>query len=131
MADLTEIQASQSVKLAGADPTGQETTYANVTINGDLDTTNTIGSGGLQANLAVGVAAVEVKVGASRLAIRKVVTIFPFDADMFWGFSNTVTTSTGTPIFKNQLLVLNASDTCQIWVVCASAGKNARITECP
>ena len=131
MADLTEIQASQSVKLAGADSTGQETTFANVTANGDLNATNTIGSGGAQANLAVGLTSVEVRVGAARLAVRKVVTVFPFDADMFWGFSNTVSVSTGTPIFKNQLVVLNASEFCQIWIICASAGKNARITESP
>lgn len=108
------------------------TDNANITTNGDLNVNDGIRSGGIYGNLSVPTAntAVEVKVSGSRLTNRKLVTIIPIDADMYWGYNSSVTTSNGTPIFKNQFISFNVlDDATQIWLVCSLNSKNARITE--
>lgn len=131
MADLTGIEASQSVKIVGNDATGTETNPVRASANGDLNVGDLLTVGGTQSNLTVGTSAVEVKVGASKLANRKCVTVMPVDADMYWGWTSGVTTSTGTPIFKSQKATFEVNDTATIFLICASASKNARITESP
>lgn len=90
-----------------------------------------ITAGGVNGSISVGTTAVEVKVGASRLVGRKMVTFFPFDADMYWGYSSAVTTANGTPVFKSQLVSIDADDQAQIWLVAGTAAHTARITESP
>lgn len=127
---LTAIDAGIPAAL------GQTTMSASmpVTVASDqstIPTKATIKSGGLYGNLSVGTSAVEVKVGGSKLTGRRLVTIFPVDRDMWWGYSNAVTTSTGTPVFKSQFLVFDADDTATIYLVTDAASKNARISESP
>lgn len=108
------------------------TDVTNVTTSGDLTTNDGIRAGGSFGNLNLVTAntAYEVKVDGGRLTNRKLITIIPTDSDMYWGYNNTVTTSTGTPLYKNQLIIISTiDDTTQIWLVCANANKNARITE--
>lgn len=152
MADLSDIQAAGVTKIVGSDSSGVEQTPVQSTSNGALHSNlrNNAGTevgtvltpitvhkgirtGGVHANVSVPTAntPVEVKVGGSRLSNRRTVTIVP-DADMFWGYSNTVTTSSGTPIYKNQFMSFDvADDTVQIWIICGSASKNMRVTEAP
>lgn len=96
---------------------------------GNLKVTDVLSTGGLQAALTVGTTAVEVRVGASKLANRRLVTVMPQD-DMFWGWTSGVTTATGTPIFKNQLVTFEVNDTVTIYLIASTAAKSARITEC-
>lgn len=115
---------------------GQTTQSASmpVTIASDQTTIPvkaTIKSGGVFGNLSVGTSAVEVKVGASKLTARRLVTIQPVDADLYWGYANTVTTANGTQLFKNQFMSFDADDTATIWLISATASKNARISEAP
>jgi hypothetical protein len=112
------------------------TNIASVSTHNDVGVADGLGSSGVYGNLALTSAntAYEAKVGGSRLAARKSLTITPIDATVYWGYSNTVTTNTGTPIFKNQFteFCLDPTDSSvQIWLVCGSASKNVRITECP
>ncbi len=95
------------------------------------DSGGVIHPGGVYGNLAVGTSAVEVKVGASRAIGRMVVTILPVDETMWWGYSSAVTTSTGTPIFKNQLYVIMVNDQAPIYIISDATSKNARISESP
>ena len=95
------------------------------------DVSQSLAAGGVYANLVVGTTAVEVRVGAAKAVGRHVVTVMPFDAPMFWGYDASVTVATGTPIFQSQLVSFPASDKTTIYLVCASAAKNARITESP
>jgi len=71
----------------------------------------------------------EVKVGASVLSDRKVVTIQPLDGVVYFGYSNAVTASTGTKIFKGQVYPLEAGERLPVWIVSASGTVNVRITE--
>ena len=64
----------------------------------------------LQAELSVtSSAAVEVKVGASRLSTRRGVFITPLVNNLYWG-SSSVTASNGTPLFKNATVFIAAGD---------------------
>ncbi len=84
--------------------------------------------GGLQSEITVGTTPVEVMVGFSKLPLRRCVTVRPVSGPVFWGYNNTVTVASGTPIFKKELTIFSASDTCPIWLV-ASTNTTVRITE--
>lgn len=103
-----------------------------LTANQELKTSDGLRSGGVYGNLALSTAntTYEAKVGGARLSNRKALTITPLD-DVYWGYDSSVTTSTGTPLFKNQSLILSIDpdSTCQIWLVASGNSKNARITE--
>ena len=62
---------------------------------------------GVEGVISVGTTAVEVKVGGSPLDDRKVVTIQPEGNSVYWGYTSSVTTSTGTRVFKDQMLDSN------------------------
>jgi hypothetical protein len=90
-------------------------------------------AGGVQGvlNLTTANTAYELKVGANRLANRKLVTALSEDAVIYWGYTNSVTVATGSPIFKNQFYSWPMDDAGSIWLVCSSANKDVRITESP
>lgn len=131
MADLNSLQAAQTIKIAGSDSSGTETTFVDSTALGEIKSADVLNGGaGTQAALTVGTTAVEVRVGASPLANRKNVTLFNNSSvTMYWGFSNTVTVSSGTPIFKNQQVEWNVGPSQSIYVIAGTASNNARITE--
>lgn len=130
MADLDNLQASQSVKIAGADSSGNETSFVNATPNGDLQTVDVLNVSGVQGSLTVGTSAVEVKVGVNRFSNRKVVTLYNNSNEtIYWGFTNSVTISSGTPIEKKEFIVWNVGDDLSIWVIAGVANNNTRITE--
>lgn len=136
MADISDILAAGTTKIVGSDNTGVEQTPVASTTLGDLEVVDGLKSGGVNGNLnlVTGNTAYEAKVGASRLSSRKSLMVTAFDNDMYWGYSNTVTTSSGHPLLKGQTIVFavdpNASSF-QVWLVCVPNNKNARITESP
>ena len=72
----------------------------------------------------------EVKVGASVLEERKVITLQPTDGVIYYGYDNSVDDTTGTKVFKGQWIQLEASDRLPVWVVAASGDTvDTRITE--
>jgi len=81
------------------------------------------------SNITVTTTPQEVKVGASPMAERQVVTIQPLTGDVYYGYSNSVSSTNGTKIFKNQLLPLEAGEKLSVWVVAASGSIDVRITE--
>lgn len=76
--------------------------------------------------------AYEAKVGASRLTGRKSLVIVAQD-NMFWGYDNTVTTSNGIPLLKNQSVIFDVDpdSTFQVWLVASASSKTAKIAESP
>lgn len=105
-----------------------------VTTNGDQKVVDGLRNGGVYGNLVLTTAntTYEAKVGGARLANRKSLTITALDA-MFWGYDSSVTTSTGTPLAINQVVIfsIDPDSTFQIWLVASASSKNARITESP
>ena len=135
MADLTDIQAAGSTKIIGSDATGLETTPMAVSANGDAGVADGISGPGLQAGLTATTAnvAVQLMVGASPLSNRKSVTCQPISADFYWGYTNAVTTSSGTLIRKESFTAWACDPTAttpiQIWIVSATASATYRVTE--
>lgn len=132
MADLSELNAAQNVKLVGQDLTGTETNPVKSAGNYDLSVADGLSQGGLTGELTLTLAntSYEAKVGVSRLSLRKNLMITALD-DMFFGYSNSVTVATGMPLFKNQTIIFSIypDSTFQIWLIASSAGKKARIAE--
>ena len=95
---------------------------------------NGLKEGGIEGaiTLTTGGTTYEAKVGASKLANRRTLTITAMD-DMYWGYTNAVTTTTGTPLSKNQQVVfeLDPEHSSEIWLVASGNSKSARITESP
>jgi len=84
---------------------------------------------GVNGALTVGLTAVELKVGASVLNNRQSVTMQARDNNIYWGYSNAVTTSNGTQLFKNQFLLLPIGAEVSVWLIADGAGKEVRIGE--
>lgn len=80
-------------------------------------------------SLTVGTTAVELKVGANRMEDRKVVTMQTKDNNVYWGYDSSVTTSTGTQIFKDQFMPLPVGPDIEVWLIADGAGKDVRIGE--
>jgi hypothetical protein len=84
---------------------------------------------GVQGNIVVSTTPVLLKVGSTALEDRDVVSIQPIDGIVYFGYDNTVTASTGTKVFKNQFISLEAADKLTVYLVTASGSVNVRITE--
>lgn len=129
MADLTELEAAQTVKIAGSSD-GSETNYINSSDNNELYNADIFNNGGSFGAITVGTSATEVKVGASPLADRKIVVIYHNGSNqLYYGLSNSVTTSNGIRIFKNQIVMITAGENTSIWLISDQSGQDVRIME--
>ena len=130
MADLIGKKRAEPSKIVGADPiTGNENNYAGVTDNNDLMVIDTPNTSGLHATLSVGTTATELKVGATALIDRKFITVQPKGTGMFFGYSNAVTTATGTELFKNQTLIIPVGGNVSVWLIATAGTIDVRIGE--
>lgn len=105
---------------------------SNATYNNDESSVSDIVNAGtgIESSLTVGTSSVEIKVGGSRLIGRKSVTLHNNSSvTIYWGWTSSVTTSTGTPIYKNQMLQWSVGDVQPIYVIAGSISNNTRITE--
>jgi hypothetical protein len=129
------VRIGDGTDVLAINPDGSINVVADITSGGSLTTNDGLSNGGVNGSLSLIAANTqyEAKVGISRLSNRKSLVITALD-DMYWGFSNTVTVATGTPLFKNQQIVFAInpdSSTFQVWLVASGANKSARITESP
>lgn len=150
MSDLTDLQAAITTKIAGSGISGTETNFVNADANGNMfinlrdgsgnetgtianelnvsDSLNT--SNGNQGALTVGTTAVLVAVSGTNLVNRKNATLYNNSTVvMYWGYTNAVTISTGTPIVPSQMAFWDAGPAANIYIIAGTAGNNARITE--
>lgn len=88
-----------------------------------------LNSEGLYSTITVGTTPIELKVGSTALSKRQAITIQPDDNEIYWGYSNSVSTSNGTRIFKNQFIMLPIGEDIKVWLVANSSGKIVRIGE--
>lgn len=131
MADLTDIQAAQTVKLVGSSPFGTESTPVKSSSNGDLGSSDIVDTTGLYGTITVGTSPVEVKVGASPLNSRKLLTLDnTSNTTFYWGYNNSITTSAfAGRIFKDQQASWAVGPNVSIWIVAGSAGNSAHVSE--
>lgn len=98
--------------------------------NDEGSVSDIVNTSGVYGSLTVGTSAIEVKVGSNRLAFRKSVTFLNnSNRVIYWGYNNSVTTSTGTPIEKGQMVTWSIGEDLAIWVIGEAANLNSRITE--
>lgn len=128
--DLT-IECVIDKAIPNADLTDFETNFlptANLRLQNYVD--DIVNTAGLENQLTVGLTAVEIKAGASRLTNRKLVTLYnSSNSTLYWGYTSGVTISTGTPIEKNQYVEWTVGGNLPVYVIAASGGNIARITE--
>jgi hypothetical protein len=130
MADLNETQAAQAVKIIGSSSSGIENTPVTASSNGELQVSDISNNGGTQGAITVGTSAIQAMVGVSPLANRKTLTVFNnSNNDIYFGYTNTVTAVSGTPIFKNQFAEFSVGPLTQVWLISGATGNNVRITE--
>lgn len=132
MADLSDIQAAEAVKIIGSGSTGTEGTPVSSSANGDLRVSDTLVGSGTEGAITVGTSAVEARVGGAALSNRKLLTVYNnSNSTIYWGYTNAVTTSSGTPIEKSQLASWDISDAsgATVYLIAGSAGNNVRVTE--
>lgn len=127
--DLTDLQAAETVKIVGCNALGQETNPLQVSGNYEALTSDACSNGGVYSELTVGLTAVELRVGSFPLSLRKLVTMQARDKGIFWGYSNAVTVSSGTEIFKRQTIILPIGSGTSVWLIASSAGLKVRIGE--
>lgn len=124
MADLDKKNASTTFRLTN----GGETEFVDITPDQEVKTSDALrGGNGLQAELTVGLTAIEGKVGVSALANREFVIFLALDTGIYFGANGGVTTANGIPIFKNQLIMIPKQS--PIWFIADGAGKKLRIIE--
>lgn len=115
--------------LMGKNPSA---TYDNIISTGsaELRVARISNGSGVQGALTVGTSAVLVAVSGTNLANRVNVTVYNNSLVlMYWGYLNTVTTSTGTLIQPSQSISWDVGPNTSIYLIASTASNNARITE--
>lgn len=96
--------------------------------NNQLQVRDVINTSGQNRSQSVTTSAAEALGSATILVNRKFLSITPTNGTIYWGFANTVTTSTGTPIFKNQTVTIAVTDNVHVYVIAAST-TDCRVAE--
>lgn len=129
MADLTDKQAALTTKVVGVDPvTGIENFYATVDTGANLNVSDVLNQTGQYRAQSITTTASEALGGTTILSDRRLLTILPTNGTVYWGFNSSVTTTTGTPLFKNQFIALAVSDDIHIYLI-GAATVDCRISE--
>jgi hypothetical protein len=102
MADLSDVNAGQTVKIVGMGSTGAETNAVGAKSNNELLASDCINTSASDRVLALTTTAVEVKVGGTRLTNRKYIFLQALSSNVKWGFNTTC----NFDLFKNQFFVL-------------------------
>ena len=99
---------------------------------GSSEYSDTLFRGGVQGALSIITAdgAVLVNVSGTNLSDRQLVTISPINGDIYFGYDDTVTPSTGTLLCQGQTMGISAGETVELYIVTASTvAVDVRITE--
>ena len=91
-----------------------------LTGGGQLKAADVINTAYVNGAISVTTSATEAKVGLSKQVNRKLLVITPTNGIVYRGSSNTVTTSNGAPIFKNQSWPIDVTDNVPVWLIAAS-----------
>jgi hypothetical protein len=120
-----------AVTTAPPSYTTAQTNSLSLTINGDLRTADIINTSGIYGTLTVGTSAIEIKVGGSKLANRKLVTIDnTSNSVIFWGWDSSITTSAyAGRIFKDQQASWAIGANVTIFLIASGAGNSVHISE--
>lgn len=88
-----------------------------------------VDTGGQNRAQTVTTTAAEALGGASRLSPRVFISVMPTNGTVYWGMTSGVTSTNGTPIFKNQFVVFEFTDGAPLYLVAATGSVDVRVTE--
>lgn len=103
MGDLNSLQASDTIKIAGASSNGNETNFVNSTPSGDLQTVDIMNTAALSGVISLTTTPVPLRIGGSNLVNRKYIILEALSSAIVWGFSET---SQPFNVFKNQFIMI-------------------------
>lgn len=95
----------------------------------DPDRVDVIEVEGRYGELTVGTSAVEFKVQATALSTRQMITMQAKDNKIYWGYDASVTTTTGTELFKGQFIALPIGAGISIYLIANVANRKIAIGE--
>lgn len=99
-------------------------------IDSSLPSVAVSNGGGTQAAITIGTTAVLINVSGTNLSNRVSLTLFNNSLLVwYWGYTNAVTTSTGTPIQPNQVVEWLVGPSTNVYVITTLASQNGRVTE--
>jgi len=96
---------------------------------GGVDNLDHANESAVYGAITVGTTAIEVKVGASPLVNRKMVTLNPQSSGVFLGYDSGVTTATGTELFKDEYISLPIGPDISVYLIATGANNEVRIAE--
>jgi len=121
MGDLNSLESSDTIKIAGANSSGQETNFVNSSPNGDLQTTDIMNTAAVSGIISLTATPVALKIGSSNLENRKYIILQGLTSSILWGFSESSQTF---DIFKNQFVMLPCGSNITIYAkVTAGSGQ--------
>lgn len=91
-----------------------------LSINNQLETRDVLNVSSQYRAQSITTTAGEALGAGTILANRKLLHITPTNGTIYWGYSNTVTTATGTPIFPNNTLWLTVTDNIHVFLIAAT-----------
>lgn len=103
MGDLNSLESSDTIKIAGADSSGQETNFVNSTPTGDLQTSDIMNTAAVSGIIALSTSPTALRINPANLANRKYIILQGLTNSIVWGFS---AESQTFDIFKNQFVML-------------------------
>lgn len=107
-----------TVQVGGKDSSGNIQTLETLS-TGELFTRDVLNTAGQNRAQSVTTTAAEALGGSTILANRKMLTVRPTNGIIYWGFTTGVTTTTGTPIYTNEVFSISATDNLHIYVISA------------
>lgn len=125
MPDINDIEAAQPVKLVGSSSDGTEQTPIESTELAELKVTDRINQQGEDTTISLTTSAVEARVGLAAKSDRTYVFIQALDKNVKWGFDS----NCRFDAFKNQLVVIPASENCTIFIKADSGTPSAVVGE--
>lgn len=87
MADLSDVQAADTVKIVGSDASGVEQTPVQATTKGELVTSDVLNTASSAALKTITTTASAANVSGSNLSGRKLLIIQAQTGNIVWGFS--------------------------------------------
>lgn len=104
--------------IGGKDPSGNLQTFITIT-TGEQFIRDVINVTSQYRAQSVTTTAAQALGAATILTNRKVISITPTNGTIYWGTNSSVTTTTGTPLFAFQTLVLSFTDNVSVYVISA------------
>lgn len=126
MADLDQLSAAQTIKIAGAVGSGTETNFVNATANNEIKSADILNVSFTQGIISVSVAgaAQEVKAGINRLANRKSILLQAQGTNIVYGFSSA---SQPFTLANGSTITLAVGEGLGVWVDRSSGGGSVNI----